>query len=59
MQDMLPKLLSKAYVQWAQHCHGIKFQSIVTPDGLFASMYGPVNGNRYDRSEERRVGKEC
>ena len=29
-------------------CHGIKFQSIVTPDGLFASMYGPVNGNRYD-----------
>ena len=29
-------------------CHGIKFQSIVIPDGLFASMYGPVNGNRRD-----------
>ena len=28
-----------------KHCHGIKFQSIVIPDGLFASMYGPVNGN--------------
>jgi DDE superfamily endonuclease len=31
-----------------KHCHGIKFQSIVTPDGLFTSMYGPVNGNRHD-----------
>jgi nuclease HARBI1 len=28
-------------------CHGIKFQSVVTPDGLFASMYGPVSGNRH------------
>ena len=42
------KLLSKAHVQWAQKCHGIKFQFIVTPDGLFASLYGPVNGNRHD-----------
>ena len=31
-----------------KHCHGIKFQSIVIPDGLFASMHGPVNGNRHD-----------
>ena len=29
-------------------CHGIKFQSVVTPDGLFAHMYGPVSGNRHD-----------
>ena len=29
-------------------CHGIKFQSVVTPDGLFASMYGLVSGNRHD-----------
>ena len=31
-----------------KHCHGIKFQSIVTPDGLLASIYGPVNGNQHD-----------
>ena len=31
-----------------KHCHGIKFQSVVTPDGLFASIYGPVSGNRHD-----------
>jgi DDE superfamily endonuclease len=29
-------------------CHGIKFQSVVTPDGLFESMYGLVSGNRHN-----------
>ena len=28
--------------------HGMKFQSVVTPDGLFACMYGAINGNRHD-----------
>jgi nuclease HARBI1 len=28
--------------------HGLKFQSVVTPDGLFASMFGPICGNRHD-----------
>ena len=28
--------------------HGIKFQSVVTPDGIFACMYGAINGNRHD-----------
>jgi hypothetical protein len=31
-----------------KRCHGIKFQSIVTPDGLFACMYGPITGNWHD-----------
>ena len=31
-----------------KQCKGIKFQSVVTPDGLFASMYGLVSGNRHD-----------
>ena len=31
-----------------KRCHGIKFQSVVTPDSLFASMYGLVSGNRHD-----------
>ena len=26
----------------------MKFQSVVTPDGLFACMYGAINGNRHD-----------
>jgi hypothetical protein len=28
--------------------HGMKFQSVVTPDGLFACMFGAINGNRHD-----------
>lgn len=28
--------------------HGIKFQSVVTPDGLIAMLYGPIAGSRHD-----------
>jgi hypothetical protein len=28
--------------------HGIKFQSVVVPDGLIALMFGPVNGCQHD-----------
>ena len=31
-----------------KRCHGIKFQSVVSPDGLCASMYDPVSGNMHD-----------
>jgi nuclease HARBI1 len=28
--------------------HGIKFQSVVTPDGLIAGLFGPVAGSCHD-----------
>jgi len=28
--------------------HGIKFQSVVTPDGFIALLFGPIPGNRHD-----------
>ena len=28
--------------------HGIKFQSVVAPNGLIADLYGPVEGRRHD-----------
>ena len=31
-----------------KRCHGIKFQSVVTPDGLIALLFGPIPGNRHD-----------
>lgn len=31
-----------------KRCHGIKFQSVVTPDGLIACLYGPIPGARHD-----------
>jgi nuclease HARBI1 len=42
-----PSLFQKLMYSGHKRCHGIKFQSVVTPDGLFASMYGPVSGNRH------------
>jgi hypothetical protein len=31
-----------------KRCHGLKFQSIVIPDGFIALLYGPVAGSRHD-----------
>ena len=31
-----------------KRAHGIKFQSVVWPDGLFGHFYGTINGNRHD-----------
>ncbi len=31
-----------------KRAHGMKFQSVVTPDGFFACIFGAVNGNRHD-----------
>jgi hypothetical protein len=31
-----------------KRCHGIKFQSVVTPDGLIACFFGPIPGARHD-----------
>jgi DDE superfamily endonuclease len=31
-----------------KRCHGLKFQSVTTPDGLIALLFGPVNGNQHD-----------
>ena len=28
--------------------HGIKFQSVVVPNGLVANMFGPFEGRRHD-----------
>lgn len=28
--------------------HALKFQSVVTPDGMIANLYGPVEGRRHD-----------
>jgi len=30
--------------------HGVKYHAIVTPDGLMAHLYGPLEGRRHDRT---------
>src|SRR3546814_20470797 len=49
--------------------HCIKIQCVQGPNGMTLDYYGPVSGRRHDsfmlresklnRSDERRVGKEC
>ncbi|XP_045166893.2 uncharacterized protein LOC123530214 isoform X2 [Mercenaria mercenaria] len=36
--------------------HSLKFQSIVTPNGLIANMFGPVEGRRHDAGMLRETG---
>ncbi|CAC5389771.1 unnamed protein product [Mytilus coruscus] len=36
--------------------HAIKFQSIVSPNGLVANMYGPIEGRRHDAGLLRESG---
>ena len=43
-----PSFFQKLLYSGHKRAHGIKFQSVVTPDGFFASMYGPITGNRHD-----------
>ncbi len=41
-------LLPTPLLHKVQKCHAIKFQSIVTPDGMIAYLYGPVVRKRHD-----------
>ena len=44
-----PILFQKLMYSGHKRCHGIKFQSVVTPDdGLIALLYGPIPGSRHD-----------
>ena len=43
----LPYFQKHAY-SGHKRCHGLKFQTVVTPDGLIACLWGPMNGNRHD-----------
>ena len=31
-----------------KQCHGIKFQGVVAPDGMFVSLFGPIEGSRHN-----------
>ena len=43
-----PIIFQKLMYSGHKRCHGIKFQSVVTPDGLVALLYGPIPGSRHD-----------
>lgn len=43
-----PKEFQRMAYSGHKRCHGIKFQSVITPDGLIACLYGPIPGSRHD-----------
>jgi hypothetical protein len=51
-----PSHFQKQAYSGHKRCHGIKFQSVTTPDGLIALLFGPINGNRHDSYMLRESG---
>ena len=47
-QTCRPTYFQKQNYSGHKRYHGLKFQSIVTPDGFFGHFFGPTNGNRHD-----------
>jgi nuclease HARBI1 len=43
-----PKYFQKQAYSGHKRFHGIKFQSVLCPDGMVALLYGPVAGSRHD-----------
>ena len=43
-----PKINQQEAYNGHKRCHGIKFQSIVAPNGLTAHLFGPFEGRRHD-----------
>ena len=47
-QTCRPTYHQKVIYSGHKRAHGIKFQSVIAPDGIFACMFGAINGNRHD-----------
>lgn len=43
-----PVRFQKVTYNGHKRIHALKFQSIVTPDGMIANLYGPMEGRRHD-----------
>jgi nuclease HARBI1 len=43
-----PTHLQRQAYSGHKRCHGIKYQSVVSPDGLITCLYGPIAGSRHD-----------
>ena len=43
-----PKQHQRAVYNGHKRVHALKFQSVVTPNGLIANLFGPVEGRRHD-----------
>ena len=44
----LPQEYQRVVYNGHKRVHALKFQSVVTPNGLIANLFGPVEGRRHD-----------
>ena len=51
-----PKYLQKPFYNGHKRVHGLKFQSVVIPNGIILNMFGPMTGNRHDAALLRESG---
>ena len=51
-----PGLVQKPFYNGHKRFHGLKFQTIATPDGLVAHMFGPIESCRHDLGMLRESG---
>ena len=45
-----PGIIQRSFYNGHKRFHGLKFQSVVCPNGLIANLYGPVEGKRHNSS---------
>lgn len=43
-----PSEMQREFFNGHKRVHGLKFQTVVTPDGLIANLFGPMSGRRHD-----------
>ena len=51
-----PKIYQQTVYDGHKPVHGIKFQSVVLPNGLMANLNGPHEGRRHDSTMLRELG---
>lgn len=51
-----PEEEQRAFYNGQKRVHCLKYQSVVTPDGLVAHLYGPTEGRRHDSGMLRESG---
>ena len=54
-----PRQNQKSLYNGHKKVHAIKFQSIATPNGLVANLFGPVEGKRHDSGMLATIDLEC
>ncbi len=47
-QVCMPIVLEGVFYSEHKHYHAMRFQAIVTPNGLISHLFGPINGSRHD-----------